>query len=572
MTPRAISVLSLASIATLTGLILAALVPPPLPLAGALLVLAQGFVVRLGWLREVTLRASEARFRQISSATSDYVFTSRVNARGELDHITLNGAFEAITGYTPEAYLAAGGWRANLHPDDLEQDARDLAALRANQPVKTEVRIIRKDGTMRWVRVLASPVWDAEAGRLVGINGGVRDITDEKQAVEALYSLNDSLQNELAERLRLEAELQRYNQHLEALVDERTTELRRAKEQLELILINTTDALAFADARGDILITNPAFATAFDERAPQAIEYILWSLDDADQTARMGEALLRVMYDGEPQRVQTRVISGAQGDRDLELALIPMEVADEPARNGVLLSGRDITHIKEIERFKARFIADALHDLATPITGLSMRLSLLRRSPERLNEHLRTLENQVEHLRQLLEDLRTLSRIDRGQNELEKTVGPLNPLVQRVYDTYEPVALDKGQTFALRLAEALPDLPLDQRQIERVLVNLVSNAINYTEPGRGIEISTGRDGDTLWVAVADEGMGISADDLPRIFDRFYRTREAQRLQTGGTGLGLAICKEIAELHGGALRVVSAPGEGSTFTLLLPVSG
>ncbi|HLF00932.1 MAG TPA: GAF domain-containing protein, partial [Anaerolineales bacterium] len=135
---------------------------------------------------DARLRDSEERYRLISSVISDYTFFNRVGPRGELEHTWLAGAFESITGYTLEEFQALGGWRVTLHPDDVAQDERDMAGLHANQKVVTEVRIIRKEGDLRWVRVYARPLWDAEHSRLAGIYGAVQDITDRKQAEESL--------------------------------------------------------------------------------------------------------------------------------------------------------------------------------------------------------------------------------------------------------------------------------------------------------------------------------------------------------------------------------------------------
>jgi PAS domain S-box-containing protein len=128
------------------------------------------------------LAASEDRYRLISEVMSDYTFSTKLDGEGKLFLNWVAGAFERITGYTYEEYMARGGWLAALHPDDLEQDARDMDALRANRPVVTEVRTIMKSGALRWVRVYGHPVWDPARNMLVGIYGAVQDITERKQA------------------------------------------------------------------------------------------------------------------------------------------------------------------------------------------------------------------------------------------------------------------------------------------------------------------------------------------------------------------------------------------------------
>lgn len=692
---------------------------------------------------DAALRESEARFRLISSVTSDFTFSTVMNDQGVLEHKMLSGAFEAISGYTPEEFYEIGGWPGFLHPDDRPIYDHALAALYENQQIVAEVRIITKDGRIRWVRGYSHPIWDAERNRLIGVNGGVQDITEAKAAQQHILRLNadlenkaaqlaalneiardistltdlpstlkrvldklqaslqfdaffvalydpnaqlvtfpvmydsgqfwnqepdtpghsdwitqvlqtgqpllinrtpaeieahtevrarigdtnrvsasilmvpltlgdniigalsiqsytlnsyakehidllmgagyqiaiavenarlyDSLRSELAERTRLETELQEYANRLEKLVDDRTNALRRAKEQLELVLNNTVNALAFADLKGNILVANPAFRAIFSTQDSQSIEFILWSLATEKHMALVSEALLKAIYDREVQHIEAQLTSTDGQEKDVDLTLIPVRLADDGAQNGVLLSGHDITQLKEIERFKARFVADAVHDLATPITGLSTRLYMLQRSPERLGDHVRALENQVQHLRSLLDDLRTLSQIDRGQITLSMEICNLNELVQRVFDTYEPVALDRQQTLILHTDPTLPEVPMDRRQMERVLVNLVSNAINYTPQHKVIQVETAVEDQMVVVRVIDHGIGISAEDLPHVFERFYRANEARTSLSSGTGLGLAITKEIVELHGGSITANSEPGQGSTFSVRLPLN-
>ena len=197
-----------------------------------------------------------------------------------------------------------------------------------------------------------------------------------------------------------------------------------------------------------------------------------------------------MIYDSETCQVQAQIVVEPGQGRDVELTLIPVTTAVAGETSGVLLNGHDITQLKEIERFKARFVADALHDLATPISGISTRLYILQRTPEKLADHVRALENQVQHLRNLLADLRILSQMDRRQIALNLEPCNVNELVRRVFDTYEPVALEKQQSLRLRTAPDLPEVRLDPRQIERVLVNLASNAVNYTPQSKEISIET----------------------------------------------------------------------------------
>ena len=354
------------------------------------------------------------------------------------------------------------------------------------------------------------------------------------------------------------------------MVEERTVELRRAKEQIEIILNNTRDAIALARANGDIETRNPAFISMFGEQVSNWTELLLWTVATEEQTAAVSKALLNTIQNQESQRVELQIISEAGGNKDIDMAFIPVQLTNNQERSGILVSAHDITHIKQIERFKTRFIDDAMHDLATPITGLTNRLYLMKRSPEKLDEHLVKLENQVGHLRNLLDDLRSLSQLDRGQLALQLEPYDINQIVGRVFDTYEPVAISKGQILHLSTTPNLPIIQIDARQMERVFVNLLANAINYTLNDKAIWVRTTVDDDHVILSIQDEGMGISPEDLPHVFDRFYRTAVARSTQSSGTGLGLAIVKEIVERHGGSVKAESELDKGSTFTVNLPI--
>ncbi len=144
-------------------------------------------------------RASEERYRLISQISSDYTFSTELDQEGNMYLNWVAGAFKEMTGYLYEEYVASGGWMAHLHPDDIEQDARDSATLKANKPVITEVRTYNKDRELRWVRVYANPVWSEKENRLIGIVGAVQDITERKQVEEEREALIHELENKNAE-------------------------------------------------------------------------------------------------------------------------------------------------------------------------------------------------------------------------------------------------------------------------------------------------------------------------------------------------------------------------------------
>jgi PAS domain S-box-containing protein len=496
-------------------------------------------------LAEAALRESEKRYRSISGIIFDYAYAYELGADGKFHQAWLTEeSFQRVTGYD---WASIGSIFKLYHPADVERARQDVDKTIQGEASPGEYRIITRTGDVRWVYIRRQ-FERGDSGTVVRFYGAAQDITEQK---------------------RLEAELQQYTAHLEQIVEERTAQLRRTKDQIEFVLNNSTDAIALIEANGDIKTMNPAFASVFGDQVTDCIERILWVLADDSHRLTVGHALINALYDQEPRRLTARIVAQDGNERDFDLAFVPVQVEDELEAGGILVSAHDITNLKEIERFKERFVADALHDMATPIMGLTTRLYLVRREPDKLDEHVRALENQVYHLRNLLSDLRMLSQLDRGELALTIEAYDLNQIVRRVFDTYEPVALSKQQTFALDMDDLLPPLLIDSRQIERVIVNLIANAVNYTPAGKAISIRTALEGDEAVFSVTDQGIGVNADELRRIFERFYRTEQARQTHSSGTGLGLAIVKEIVELHGGAVIAQSEVGCGSTFTMRLP---
>ncbi len=356
----------------------------------------------------------------------------------------------------------------------------------------------------------------------------------------------------ISERKRLETQLERYTHLLETMVEERTADLRTAKEQIEVVIKNTHDAVALVRPNGDVQLANPAFRAMFDPLAAIEIESILASLTDPTQTKAVAEALVSAMVEQRPAALVTQIQAPDGLTHDLDLALVPIR-SEENQHLGMVLSAHDITQLKELERLKAQFVANAVHDLSTPVTALAFRVNLLKTFPNQMDKQVESLERQVEHLGHLLDDMRMLSQLDRGTLALEIAPADLNDI-------------SRSQSLTLTLDDGLPPAPMDARQMARVILNLISNAINYTHPHKAIHVRTYRADGRVCFAVQDEGIGMSESERAHIFDRFYRADQARLERATGTGLGLAIVKEIMDLHSGTVSVESTVGIGSTFTV------
>jgi heavy metal sensor kinase len=224
-------------------------------------------------------------------------------------------------------------------------------------------------------------------------------------------------------------------------------------------------------------------------------------------------------------------------------------------------------------RRQRQFTADASHELRTPLTMLTSQIDVAlerRRSPEEYEQLLRSLREDAARLSQLLGELLTLARADAGQQLLTREPLDLGELVRSVVPAMQPLADQRGVRLTEQIRAQAPVLG-DQTRLSQLVINLVDNGLRYTPAGGSVEVEVGQEGAWATLRVRDTGVGIAAEHLPRVFERFYRADPARSRADGGAGLGLAICRWIVEAHGGTIAVDSQLQHGSTFSVRLPLS-
>lgn len=234
-------------------------------------------------------------------------------------------------------------------------------------------------------------------------------------------------------------------------------------------------------------------------------------------------------------------------------------------------SQRDITRQKELDRLKDIFVADVSHELRTPTTNINLYLELLENAPsEKITGYINVLKEQGLLLRKLVEDILDLSRITMGKTKsIQFSAVDINLLAEQVITAHQPLLRSSGLIFEYCPNENLPPANGEPNQLSRVITNLVSNAIQYTNKGK-IWLRTFKNHNQVCIEIEDTGIGIDKEDLSHIFERFYRGKQVRQSRLHGTGLGLAIVKEIVELHGGNVQVFSVLGKGSKFTVGIPI--
>jgi two-component system, OmpR family, phosphate regulon sensor histidine kinase PhoR len=359
-------------------------------------------------------------------------------------------------------------------------------------------------------------------------------------------------------------------------VEEQLAALRHERDRLQAILAGMSEGVLVVDGGGRAILANPAFCQLFGLSGEVAGRPVL-ELVRAPELDRLVEATLRR---GEPQEAQIEI--GSPERHTLQLASTVLAdlggAGGGRGGAGAVVVARDTTELTRLMEMRRDFVANVSHELKTPLAAIRGYAETLRDGalgePATASRFTERILRQCRRLQALLDDLLTLSRLE----SLERLDGAsphepvdLDSLVRRAVDLMSSAAEEKQ----IRLALAEPGSPLvalpgDAEGLERLVVNLLDNAIKYNQPGGEVVVRLAQaDGEAL-LEVSDTGIGIPQEALPRIFERFYRVDKGRSREEGGTGLGLAIVKHVAQAHGGQIEVESRLGKGSTFRVHLPL--
>jgi signal transduction histidine kinase len=232
------------------------------------------------------------------------------------------------------------------------------------------------------------------------------------------------------------------------------------------------------------------------------------------------------------------------------------------------------THQKELDKLRRDLIAWLTHDLQTPLTSIRVQIEAIVdgvvSEPQDVNRYLQSTQKQVKSLSILIDDLFQIAQIDAGGIVIQPVTSSLRDLISDTLESFSAIADEKGIALTGEITEDIDPVLLDPNKINRVLNNLVRNAIQYTQKGGSVEIKAWRESNEIHIRIQDTGEGIGDEDLPFVFDRFYRGEKSRNKQLGGTGLGLAIAKGIVHAHRGTIEVNSKKSEGTEFLIHLPL--
>jgi two-component system phosphate regulon sensor histidine kinase PhoR len=347
----------------------------------------------------------------------------------------------------------------------------------------------------------------------------------------------------------------RLSTQINALESERST--------LDAVLQKMTDGVLIVDAQGTVQLVNPAAMRMFSITSTISVGKPLIEVVRHHQPAEMWQ---HCQTTGEAQSVDFEV-----GHR---LSLHGIATSLHPTISGsTLLLFQDLTHQRQTETMRRDFISNVSHELRTPLAALKALTETLQsgalEDPPAAHRFLGQMETEVDSLSLMVNELLELSRIESGRVPLNLVSTRPIDIVSPAYERLRLQAQRAGLTLTIECPDDLPAVLADGSRLQQVVVNLLHNAIKFTPSGGQVTVCATRQDREILFAVTDTGIGIAAEDLPRIFERFYKVDRSRA--SSGTGLGLAIVRHLVEAHGGRIWVESEVGKGSTFNFTIPLA-
>ncbi|MBP7071935.1 MAG: HAMP domain-containing protein [Clostridia bacterium] len=341
-------------------------------------------------------------------------------------------------------------------------------------------------------------------------------------------------------------------------------EMSREKNKVEAILTNMTDGIIAVNAEGVVIHANPAAYKIFNIREEDLYNR---NFDDAAQKLDLGITFNDILNDSDNNYNILSI-------NNLIIKISVVQIINEQNKaEGAMLVLQDVTEQEKLDKMRKEFVANVSHELRTPLTTIRSYTETLLDGALDNKEYtlnfLKVINSESERMTRLVKDLLQLSKLDYDKMEWNmKSLSILNILRDCVVKM-EMAAKQKNQSLSFEAIGELCEINGDKDRIEQVIINIISNAIKYTPENGSIKVTAKRLKDSVEIRIADSGIGIPKDDLPRLFERFYRVDKARSRSMGGTGLGLSIAKNIVEAHKGSIRIESEYGKGSEVIINFP---
>jgi len=334
--------------------------------------------------------------------------------------------------------------------------------------------------------------------------------------------------------------------------------------EVRAVLTALTDGLLVVDSSQHILICNPAFEQLYGQSGIATGTALLDIIRDSDVIEPIQAAL---------DHARARVAEVSAPDRKRQLQLTAVPITQNGEASGVVAVFHDISRLKQADEIRRDFVANVSHELRTPLSIFHGNLETLL-EPGDLDENetrhiYEVMKRHSDRLNLLVNDLLSLARLESKEANLQLAEIRLRDFLEGITRDWAKRLAGKNLRLELQVPDDFPTVHADERRLEEVVHNLLDNAVKYSHQKGRIVLNAGAPDQEVVLSVCDEGVGIAANDLPRIFERFYRADRARSRELGGTGLGLSIVKHIAQLHGGRVEAESVVGQGTTIRVILP---
>ena len=338
--------------------------------------------------------------------------------------------------------------------------------------------------------------------------------------------------------------------------------VNKQKNQTEAILLHIKDGIISVDLNGNVTYINPAAINFFDLTPDDN------TFDKIFKKIGIDVNLEKIVYLDDLTSSEQKVFIN---EKYINIFFAPVKDLKK-IPNGIIILLQDITEHVKLDNMRKEFVADVSHELKTPITSiLGYTETLLEGDYDKETQvkFLNVIESESHRMAKLVSDLLTLSRYDNNKNKTEITDIDLGDLTKKCLEKLKVEIEKKQHKIECFVTAEVPLVKVDKYGIERVILNILTNAIKYTPENGNIKIYVGFVYNDAYIKVIDNGIGIPEKDLPRVFERFYRVEKARAREMGGTGLGLAIAKEIIEQNNGSINIKSVQGKGTEVVIRIP---
>jgi len=331
-------------------------------------------------------------------------------------------------------------------------------------------------------------------------------------------------------------------------------DLNAQKEQLMCILQTMEEGLVTLDHKGKIIFCNENFKSMINNTSPEGSYY--WEFIRAP---RFKDMISKITKEHQSQIKEIGL--------DEKIYLCSANYLE--TRNEIVITFHEITQEKNLEKIKKDFVINVSHELRTPLTSIKGYLETIEGLDKTQKKYLDTAIRNTDRLINIVKDLLLISEVESDRFELTKEKVNIKELLIRVVKIFQQKTEQKNLDLNVDIEKNLPHIQGDSFKLEQMFINLLDNAVKYTEEGK-IGITANKTDSQIHITVRDTGIGIPEKDIPRIFERFYVVDKSRSRKVGGTGLGLSIVKHIVLLHQGRIKLESKPGTGTTFHIILPL--